>query len=251
VAKAGRPSGHAAGFTLLELLIVVVVLALLLSFAFPALGRARAAGTHAACLAAGRQASLVILMYARDSRDRFPFAGYERVTLRVNESVSVDVGGEWGLMNGAWAGLFPDLWAGPRFSSGLHCPSQPRFDPTAVVPAPESFAFPNLWMSSSLWWDATQLHAGPAAPSLFSNAVSDVVFPDQKSLLFEQVGYCIADQKAEIWKRKFGQTPYWPSTVTAVDGSARRKRRIDGLPAVETWPFDMTTDGVRGRDWER
>ena len=65
-----RKSG---GFTLVELLVVIAIIGVLASILLPALGRARAKGQAAVCLANHRQLSLALHLYAGDSEDRLPY----------------------------------------------------------------------------------------------------------------------------------------------------------------------------------
>lgn len=66
---------RAKGFTLIEVLVVVAIVALLLAIALPTLGHARATGKMAAELATGQQLLLAVTMYANDNRDAVP-VGY-------------------------------------------------------------------------------------------------------------------------------------------------------------------------------
>jgi prepilin-type N-terminal cleavage/methylation domain-containing protein len=65
------PSNPAA-FTLIELLVVIAIIAILASILLPALARAHYSGMRAACWNNIRQQYLSQLMYAGDSRGRFP-----------------------------------------------------------------------------------------------------------------------------------------------------------------------------------
>ena len=69
VAVAGPP----LGFTLVELLVVIAVIAILASLLLPALSQARARGQSAVCLANHRQVSLALHLYAGDAEDRLPY----------------------------------------------------------------------------------------------------------------------------------------------------------------------------------
>jgi prepilin-type N-terminal cleavage/methylation domain-containing protein len=62
----------AKGFTLLELLLVVAVIAILAALLLPALGRAKAKAQRPTCVNNLRQISLGVRMYADDSSDAFP-----------------------------------------------------------------------------------------------------------------------------------------------------------------------------------
>jgi len=60
------------GFTLLELLTVLVIVATLAAILLPVLERAREAGRASSCLAHERQIALGVLAYAQDWDERFP-----------------------------------------------------------------------------------------------------------------------------------------------------------------------------------
>src|SRR2546428_10852813 len=60
------------GFTLLELLVVIAVIAILAALLFPSLGRAKAKAQRTACMNNLRQINLGVRMYADDSSDAFP-----------------------------------------------------------------------------------------------------------------------------------------------------------------------------------
>lgn len=62
-----------AGFTLVELLVVIGIIAILVSMLLPALQRARDAVRTVACLSNHRQMVTVLLMYTSENRGSFPF----------------------------------------------------------------------------------------------------------------------------------------------------------------------------------
>jgi prepilin-type N-terminal cleavage/methylation domain-containing protein len=61
-----------AGFTLVELLVVIGIIALLISILLPALSKARQSALKAACLSNQKQVLLAILMYAGDNQGILP-----------------------------------------------------------------------------------------------------------------------------------------------------------------------------------
>lgn len=68
------PVGHtpSAGFTLVELLVVVAIISLLAALLFPVFVRAREKARQCACVSNLRQVSLALLQYAQDNDDRCP-----------------------------------------------------------------------------------------------------------------------------------------------------------------------------------
>ena len=66
------PAKHDRGFTLVELLVVIGIIALLISILLPALSKARAAATNAKCLSNLHQLGEAFSMYAVSNRNWWP-----------------------------------------------------------------------------------------------------------------------------------------------------------------------------------
>jgi prepilin-type N-terminal cleavage/methylation domain-containing protein len=65
------------GFTLVELLVVIGIIALLISILMPALSRAREQAQRTQCMSNQKQLLLGIIMYTEDFKGAFPFSGWD------------------------------------------------------------------------------------------------------------------------------------------------------------------------------
>ena len=70
-------SGTARGFTLVELLVVIGILAVLISILLPALSKAREAANSVACQSNLRQIWQANVMYMNDHKNRLPYLYYK------------------------------------------------------------------------------------------------------------------------------------------------------------------------------
>lgn len=69
----------ARGFTLVEVLVVLAVLALLVALLLPSLSQARAGARRIDCLSRQKQWAMAFRMYVDDHEERIPREGYERL----------------------------------------------------------------------------------------------------------------------------------------------------------------------------
>src|SRR5687767_4948897 len=76
VRSSRRPTSHGAaragGFTLVELLVVIGIIALLVAILLPSLNKAREQANKAKCLSNLRSLGQAMVLYANDHKDRLP-----------------------------------------------------------------------------------------------------------------------------------------------------------------------------------
>jgi prepilin-type N-terminal cleavage/methylation domain-containing protein/prepilin-type processing-associated H-X9-DG protein len=72
-----RKSLRRRGFTLVELLVVIGIIAVLMGILLPALNRARESGRRVQCLSNMRQLGMAFMMYVQENKGKFPAAGVE------------------------------------------------------------------------------------------------------------------------------------------------------------------------------
>jgi len=78
------------GFTLVELLVVVGIIALLIAVLLPALNRARASAQQLQCLSNMRQVGMSFRFYASDNDQWLPFGRYEGYQGNTGQNISWD-----------------------------------------------------------------------------------------------------------------------------------------------------------------
>jgi prepilin-type N-terminal cleavage/methylation domain-containing protein/prepilin-type processing-associated H-X9-DG protein len=108
------------GFTLVELLVVIGIIAVLIGLLLPALNKAREQSKRTTCLANLRTLGQAMILYANDSRDRLPNA---------NPPATVN---DYNATNNVLVGLATKY---VRSAAAFHCPSDADPEPESIQTA--------------------------------------------------------------------------------------------------------------------
>jgi prepilin-type N-terminal cleavage/methylation domain-containing protein len=243
-----------AGFTLLEILVSIGVVAVLLAIAAPSLANARRSAVELKCRSNLSQCGRMVAMYGVDNHDSAPTMVSDSINASTDRDARIVYHEQrWYLLiTGFWSGV-----SGLAADSEVYrCPQNRRggFDgwndwtdfelSAALYVRPDYFRF-----------DASRDPVGIGARV---QRLSDVVFPTNKigayeSLVWHGVNFNPMLPATDTYGCDY-QTAFRPGSVWFVDGHAKSFHAREALPAVDQsaeWtmaPFSTTENGIRGRD---
>lgn len=247
-------SARSEGFTLIETILVVAIIAIVIAMTLPSLSMVRLRGREIASQSQIRSHASIMLLYATDQRDAWPAYTFPDATSSV---MRFDGGANYTTigyfqMSTYWPvaladGYYDGKWADKSFRSpsrrpgaeGLH----DYFYPCSFIAVPE-------------YWNSLTRSRPPS--QLRGTRVADVLFPDKKILLVDEQSRSIA------WL----DNPKQRVVSAQVDGRATSNlftefvlgfQSGDGVDLPEHFAahrgglYDLlhTIDGVRGRDIAR
>lgn len=170
---------HPGGFTLIEMLVVISVIAVLIALILPAIGKARASSRSAASSANARTLAQVIQTYCGDAKDAMPafHAGQWYPAFNRDQQIMMP----YFQVANMWTGVTFDYLPYNENIDVFLSPGSPRRNdaslnwPTSYHYSTSFVAVPELWAAGSVA-DPRFLQPGRLAST---------AFPSQKALLWD------------------------------------------------------------------
>ena len=211
--------GFAAGFTLVELLVVIGIISLLISILLPSLNKARESAVRISCMSNEKQLLLALAMYVNENHGTFPCATGIDWNSGPNNPYAVEVNPWW---NPAYP-LFLARYVGGRVVKGtpdvslngsyaspkvVHCPNDTSTALTSstsdqngawyITGSPSNnfhgyagvVSRTSYWYPSSLWNDPAAIRnyalgATSTPPPAFGVKISQAKYSAQKIAILE------------------------------------------------------------------
>lgn len=173
----GAPKpGPARGFTILEVLVVVVIVGTLLAFLLPTLASTRAAARSSLSLSNLRQHAIAFTGYATDARGAFPYfsdaASGETVFTRGGETARYP----YFLAYENWHFVLADGLYGLSPSAEIFFPPTFRKEPSEGVPWQTPYYWPCKFIAEPGYWNPATRREGRS--QLRGNQIASLAFPD-------------------------------------------------------------------------
>lgn len=252
--KVRRP-GRASGFTLIEMLVVIAIVAVLIALTLPALAQARITARTARSQRMSGQLLVALSMYGGDYDECFPFFGTRG-----------DPFGPRVLLGYEMPPLY--LRAQSRYYATLLVPSYmdsregieqswvrddiaERGYPDGVIRADHRLTYSAF--TAAAYWDGEETPTNPAffRPSRWS----EIAFPSRKGLPFDQYAGMFDRLRPE--EKRATHTHYQEMVIGQGDGAVALRRWWDSVPYAidrhehggDPWPILTTRGGFGGVDF--
>lgn len=250
------------GFTILEMLVTVAVIAVLGGLLLTALRPSREGAKHMTSLSLHRQFLLGVSMYSGDYDGFFPFLGEAgRLTQHVRVRGWRHVLGQRHFMaqKTQWATLIAPQYVGVADPGVLEFDRDSDLSMFAPINGevrnPNPIMYSRYWLTNTVaadarFWDDVQ--APDDLTLLRGVRQASVKYPAQKGLLFDT-------RYAALRQQRYGQLRGAIASFGLADGSAAmkpwpdpedRQRVVDRVGfGAHPWPIMSTRHGVHGRDF--
>jgi len=241
--KSKNKQSPAAGFSLIELLVVISIIALLLSILMPALRKAKAMAIQVTCAHNLKQINLAVNLYLDSNNETYPCA---QDPVSSSPFYCLWMGRGWRRFVEPYLGGNTDA----NNPSVLFCPqdrtAKDKYESTSYAYSMAFYHSPQQiddMDDKSCTWSSFP----PAVPSIPQRS-TDVARPSGKILIGEWLSnHARTKDKDEGWWCWQGKRNY-----LFADGQFRPLKAEDIRPANDGFPdANLTKNGIKGIDWPR
>ena len=240
-----------AGFTIIELMMVIGIIAILIGILLPSLARVRGSAVRTVGLSNIRQLHLAVQMYVNDSSGIYPSTQDGRSYPTTGLPGGPLVGFPYWQIHETWTGVIIDQLPYAENVEILISPNSLRLEDD-FAPWPSSYKYATAFAGQPRLWSGRDL-IDPLALRVAARE-HQVVFPSAKTLLWDAEMAWLFERTTNSLGDALDLT-----TMAMADGSASLRAPADAeLPtpnaighAFSDRRLYNTTDGVRGRDYTR
>jgi len=248
-------------FTLIELLVAISIIAVLVAILLPILSSVRKQRNELVCLSSIRSSGSMLEIYSFDNRGYMPFGGVTPRMISTPYGAEMLIGGVDGLDFSRWTFFFEEYWTEDAWNRGMTCPSQPVFEDTGYVESQSGVMSRNIPNRRPWYFISSAFHISSGSLSRSTVVYEDLIVKAQplygvrytslKSLLFEQLGFCVSYNSSTAPYLSRGLTYPFPTSIACADGSAARFSLANAISPAIGQGCDFTKDGIMGRDIDR
>ena len=241
-----RPEEPHRGFTLVEVLVAISIIAILLAFSLPALVGARGSAERVVSLSRAKQLHAAIEMYANGSSGMYPAIDEEKDYPNLGGNGSFRF--PYWQISETWFGVIWDVLPAEGSNLGVfYSPGVERLD--RVGQMPPSYAYSTSFAGRPELWTPK---GEPRTRYQRSAMTHEVRFPSSKAILWDgELGWLRDTPKRE------GQDLDEKTPMMMADGSGSQRipaAASDAFPnpiahALDRAKLHNTAEGVYGRDY--